>query len=94
VCENIGLDYDNVRSMVISDSRIGRSHDAVPGSGGKKGWGSFCFPKDMMAFINYSQDNLRLDPKLLKAVWEQNLEDRGEADWEHLGPSVMSYKIK
>jgi UDPglucose 6-dehydrogenase len=93
VCEKMGLDYNEVRDMVVSDSRIGRSHDKVPGTDNKKGWGSFCFPKDMLAFISFVHD-LDLDPKLLQAAWDQNLEDRGEPDWEKLGPSVMSYKYK
>jgi len=91
VCENMNLDFDEVRDMMVSDSRMGRSHDKVPGSKNKRGWGSFCFPKDMMAFMNFSSD-LGIEPDLLRAVWEQNLRDRGEADWERLGPSVMSYK--
>lgn len=93
VCEKINCNFDNVRDMIISDSRCGRSHHNVPGADGKRGWGSFCFPKDMMAFMNYSQD-IGVDPGLLKAAWEQNLKDRGSADWENLGPSVVSYKNK
>jgi len=88
VCEEMGINYDEMRDMIVSDSRMGRSHDKVPGENGKRGWGSFCFPKDMLAFINFSKD-IGLDPKLLDAVWEQNLEDRGEKDWEQL-PGVIS----
>jgi UDPglucose 6-dehydrogenase len=88
VCEKMGLDYDEVRDMIVSDSRLGRSHDKVPGENGKRGWSNFCFPKDLMAFINYSKE-LGMDPELLEATWEQNLKDRGNRDWESL-PGVMS----
>jgi UDPglucose 6-dehydrogenase len=92
MCEKMGLSYDQIRDMMISDSRMGRSHDKVPGENGKCGWGNFCFPKDMLALINYSKD-LGLDPKLLNASWEQNLDDRGEKDWEKLS-GVVSYRNK
>jgi len=93
VCDKIGLEYDDVRDMVVSDSRIGRSHDKVSKTM-PRGWGSYCFPKDILAFLNYSKDVLKLDPELLQSVWNQNLKDRGEADWEKLGPAIMSYKYK
>lgn len=90
MCEKMGLDYNDMRDMVVSDSRVGRSHDKIPGSSGKFGWGSFCFPKDMLALINFSKD-VGIDPLLLNASWEQNLSDRGSKDWENL-PGVVSYK--
>jgi len=90
MCEKMGLDFNNVRDMIVSDSRIGRSHDKIPGENGKRGWGGFCFAKDMAAFINFSED-LGMDPELLKSSWEQNLKDRGSRDWENL-PGVASTK--
>lgn len=92
VCQKMGMNYDEVRDMVVSDHRIGRSHDKVPGENGKRGWSNFCFPKDIMAFINYSKD-IGLDPELLEATWDQNLKDRGERDWEKL-PGVTSNNKK
>jgi UDP-glucose 6-dehydrogenase len=92
VCENLGLDYDQVRDMVVSDARLGRSHDKIPGADSKLGWGNFCFPKDLAAFINYSKD-LGMNPELLEATWNQNLRDRGERDWEQL-PGVVSKRKK
>lgn len=92
MCEKLNIDYNDVRDMIVSDGRIGRSHDKVPGTGGK-GYSSFCFPKDIQALINFSQD-IGIDPKLLKASWEQNIEDRPSKDWEQLGPSVVSHKNK
>lgn len=91
ICQNLGLNYDEVRDMIVSDGRIGRSHDKVPGENGIRGWGNYCFPKDIQAFINFSKE-IGIDPKLLSATWEQNLEDRPNKDWEKLGPSVVSYK--
>lgn len=94
VCEKMDLEYDGVRDMIVSDSRVGRSHDRVPGADGKFGFSGACFPKDLMAFLNFSRDELELEPKLLQTVWDMNLEARPDKDWEKIGPSVVSYKKK
>lgn len=91
ICQKLEIDYDKVKDMFSADGRVGRSHDSV-NPDHKRGWGNFCFPKDLLALINYVQDELGMDPKLLQDVWDLNLEQRGEADWEQLGPSVMSFK--
>lgn len=83
VCQKLGLDYEEVKDIVLADGRIGRSHMDVPGNDGNKNYSGTCFPKDICAFINYSKQ-LGIDPKLLKASWEQNLEGRPEKDWEQL----------
>ena len=93
VCEKLGLEYNDVKDMVLSDGRIGRSHlDVVTGAGvsGGRQYSGACFPKDINALINFSKD-LGLDPKLIKASWEQNLEGRPEKDWEKI-PGVISKK--
>jgi len=50
LCEKIGVDYENVRLGVSADFRIGDSHLDVS-HGGYRGWGGYCFPKDLDAFI-------------------------------------------
>ena len=42
-----------------------------------------CFVKDLNALI-CKADALGIDPKVMKAVWEKNLEVRPERDWEKL----------
>ena len=93
VCEKLGLEYNDIKDMVFSDGRIGRSHgDVGTGAGvsGGRQYSGACFPKDINALINFSKD-LGLDPKLIKASWEQNLEGRPEKDWEKI-PGVISKK--
>jgi len=93
MCEKLGLDYNEVRDIVMADGRLGRSHSDVGSGygiseGETRGWGSFCLPKDHQAFINFS-DKLGVDNDILKAAWEQNLRWRPKRDWEAL-PGVMS----
>ena len=88
LCESMGLDFEQVRDMVLADGRIGRSHANVPGWDGQRGYSGSCFPKDINALIELSKQ-LQVDPKLLKASWSQNLEDRPSKDWEKI-PSAVS----
>ena len=57
--------FDNVNSnnnwlnfinALSRDKRIGHSHMNVPGPDGRLGFGGPCFPKDINAFIKYSQE--------------------------------------
>jgi len=93
LCEKLGLEYDEVKDMILADGRIGRSHaDVISGAGvsenGKRGYGGACFPKDINALIKFAE-GLDLDPELIKASWSQNLKNRPEKDWENL-PGVIS----
>ncbi len=50
LCEKMRVDYENVRLGMAADFRIGDSHLDV-NHGGYRGWGGYCFPKDLDAFI-------------------------------------------
>ena len=62
VCERSGADVEQVAEGMGLDPRIGRS---CLNAGA--GWGGFCFPKDVEAFIKISEQ-LGYDFELLKAV--------------------------
>jgi UDPglucose 6-dehydrogenase len=38
-----------------ADSRVGIGHTRVPGYDGKRGFGGACFPKDIAAFLKFSE---------------------------------------
>lgn len=82
ICNTVGINYNHIVKVLQLDSRLGTSHWQVPGHDGKLGFGGTCFPKDLNALIQYSEQNNQPTP-LLKAVWEKNLEVRPERDWEH-----------
>ena len=54
--EHMGADYENVRKGMSADHRIGDSHLDVS-HGGYRGWGGYCFPKDLDAFIRFTSGN-------------------------------------
>jgi len=66
LCERLGVDVENVRHGIGSDTRIGSSF-IYPGCG----YGGFCFPKDMRALIHMAE-GCDLVPDLLLAVESRN----------------------
>lgn len=50
LAQSVGADYENVRMGMAADFRIGDSHLDVH-HGGYRGFGGFCFPKDLDGFI-------------------------------------------
>jgi UDPglucose 6-dehydrogenase len=70
LCEITGADVDRVRIGIGSDSRIGKRF-LFPGIG----FGGSCFPKDVKALINTSNEN-NYDFKILKSVVEINENQR------------------
>jgi UDPglucose 6-dehydrogenase len=91
-CANhLGLDWDKVMSGFMKDGRIGNSHIEVPGHDGSLGFGGKCFPKDLNAFINFFEE-LGIDPLVMRATWQKNLEVRRNKDWESI-PGATSTKL-
>ncbi len=77
ICERLGVDVENVRKGIGSDSRIGYSF-IYPGCG----YGGSCFPKDVKALIETSR-RTGFEPDLLNAVETRN----------NLQKQVLSSKI-
>ena len=64
--EKLGVDVENVRRGIGSDSRIGHAF-IYPGCG----YGGSCFPKDVRALIHMSE-SAAVNPGILKAVEARN----------------------
>tara|TARA_Y100000592_G_C5458948_1_gene312933 strand:+ start:1069 stop:1902 length:834 start_codon:yes stop_codon:yes gene_type:complete len=83
ICEQKNIDYDKVVEYSLYDNRIGKTHLSTPGPDGKYGFGGSCFPKDVNAIIKVMTD-CNINPLVMSAVWEKNLEVRPQKDWESL----------
>ena len=81
ISDKLGLDWNNIIQGFLSDGRIGNSHIDVPGHDGYRGFGGKCFPKDINAFINFFKET-QINPTILSAAWQKNVEVREENDWE------------
>jgi UDPglucose 6-dehydrogenase len=66
LCELTGADVDKVRVSLGSDSRIGKRF-LFPGVG----YGGSCFPKDVAALINTSNE-VKYNFRILKSVYDVN----------------------
>ena len=66
ICENVGADVNQVRKGIGSDKRIGYKF-IYPGCG----YGGSCFPKDVQALINIS-NNQGYNPVLMASVEKVN----------------------
>ena len=72
ICEKLKADYENVRKGMSADFRIGDSHLDV-NHGGYKGFGGFCFPKDLSAFMAFAKEQgLNEVYELLMSTWNFN----------------------
>ncbi|OGJ86836.1 MAG: hypothetical protein A2268_14285 [Candidatus Raymondbacteria bacterium RifOxyA12_full_50_37] len=80
LCEKLGIKYEEVKSMVVADKRIGNTHLDVTTV---KGFGGKCFPKDMVALMGLYRE-LGLDCSLMEAAWKKNLRIRKIKDWEEI----------
>ena len=90
ICQKLNVDYAKMIEIAKNDDRMGWEHWRVPGPTmgegqcvGKymHGFAGPCLPKDIQAFIMLAQ-SLGIDPKVMIAAWEKNLEVRPERDWE------------
>ena len=106
ICEKLydegeDIDYDRIIELATLDKRLGTSHWQVPGpmpaddgSGKlKRGYSGSCFCKDINSLICHAKA-LEVDPKIMSACWEKNLEVRPERDWEKLTGRTVSEKKK
>jgi len=89
LCTAANIDYDKVCEYALYDERIGKSHFAVPGPDGDRGFGGHCFPKDLSAMITFSEGN-QVNPYFLISVERSNLIYRTDKDWEKMKGRAVS----
>jgi UDP-N-acetyl-D-mannosaminuronate dehydrogenase len=80
ICEALGIKYEEVKDMVIADKRIEDTHLEITSY---RGFGGKCFPKDLLALKGLAE-KLKVDTKILDAVWKKNIQIRKVKDWEEI----------
>ena len=70
MCQKMGMDYEKVKEMMISNEWINPMHTNVPGPDNKLSYGGLCFPKDTNALNNFLKRN-NLPRKVLNATIEE-----------------------
>jgi UDPglucose 6-dehydrogenase len=90
LCDRMGVDVENVRLGIGSDSRIGNSF-IYPGCG----YGGSCFPKDVKALVKMAELH-GIDPLVLRAVEERNFHQKNvlpEKILKKFGPDLSGIKM-
>lgn len=80
ICEALDVKYEEIKEMVAADKRIEDSHLGVTSM---RGFGGKCFPKDLLALRGMAK-KMKVDTKILDAVWKKNLQIRKVKDWEEI----------
>lgn len=88
-----GINWEVALEGLLSSGWVNPMHTKVPGPDGDYGFGGKCFPKDILAFIQYSKI-LGIDPKITTSSWEKNLEIRKNKDWEKISGALRNFKEK
>lgn len=70
-----GIDYAQLRELLISDGRVGPSHTLVPGPDGKRGFGGTCLPKDLASYVSHLHE-ANLPAWVAQGTLHRNQEDR------------------
>lgn len=81
LCQQCGIDYDTVCVAVAEDERIGRTHLAVPGYGGRRGFGGTCFPKDSNNLYRLCRQHSVPAPVLGAVIHRNEYQDNREREW-------------
>jgi UDPglucose 6-dehydrogenase len=84
LCEKLGVNYDEMKKMVVADHRIYDSHLGVTAT---RGFGQKCFPKDTVALLGLANE-LGVELSVIEAAWKKNLKIRKVRDWEQIEGAV------
>lgn len=85
ICDKLNIDYNDMIWFAGLDERIGNHYNKIDPL--NPGWGLSCLPKDLNA-LKFLAKELDINPKVLNAVWEKNLEVRKFRDWEKMEKAV------
>lgn len=79
IYKNSGTDtpWEEFIKIMKADSRMGKSHLAVPGPDGRYGYGGACFPKDTSALVRYAR-NINQPITTLEEVVKANQKIRSQ----------------
>lgn len=73
LCQNLNINYDNVKNLMIKNNWINPMHTQVPGTDGQLSYGGMCFPKDMNALNALMQHNQTPHQVIQSAIKERDL---------------------
>lgn len=91
LAQKLGADWNASLDGLLSSGWVNEMHTKVPGPDGSLGFGGKCFPKDLNAFIGLAYQH-NINPTVLSAAWDKNLEIRKDKNWEHIKDATTKGK--
>lgn len=70
LCQKMGVDYETVKELMLSNDWINPMHTVVPGPDGQASYGGACFPKDTNA-LKHLMKTLGSPHRVLEACVEE-----------------------
>lgn len=77
ICEHLGIEYNDFRTLLPLEPRVGMAHTLVPGPDGKFGFGGACLVKENRA-LSYFQNTLGIPNTVLTEIGKRNQEIRSK----------------
>jgi UDPglucose 6-dehydrogenase len=73
LCDNLEINFNNVRDLMISNGWINPMHTEIPGPDGNISFGGTCFPKDIKALNEVMKKNSIPNEVINAVIKEQEL---------------------
>lgn len=81
LAQALNIDYNNIKSMLKLDQRMGNTHLDVPGYNDHRGFGGTCFPKDTHSLYSQFQSH-QVRSLIFQSVLDRNENiDRPACEW-------------
>ena len=75
LCDSLGIEYNNIRSLMLNNEWINPMHTTIPGPDGNISYGGKCFPKDIES-LREVFEKMEVSHKVIDAVISENKEMR------------------
>lgn len=89
ICDQLDVDYRQMKYFAGLDKRVGNHYNEVRET--DPGWGLSCLPKDLNA-LKFLAKSKGVNPLMLEAAWQKNLEVRKDKDWEKMEKAIFKEK--
>lgn len=81
LCIHYSIDYNDLKTLLLLDDRIGKTHLNVPGYNNNRGFGGTCFPKDMNELYDCYQSNNIKSYILQSTLYRNECVDNPHREW-------------
>lgn len=90
ICDKLEIEFDEMKYLAGLDPRVGQHYNRVDEE--EPEYSGSCLPKDINGLREFAKKH-GVDPKMLTAAWEKNLEVAKKKSWETMsGRAIIKKK--